>query len=105
MTTEELVARISAGATGSQRFIVAIAGPPGAGKSTLATDLAQKLGSGARVVPMDGYHLDDAVLAARGLRHRKSAPETFDDQGFLHLLDRLRPEEDAAWSYLRSATS
>ncbi|HQY44009.1 MAG TPA: nucleoside triphosphate hydrolase [Paracoccaceae bacterium] len=96
MTTEELVARISAGATGSQRFIVAIAGPPGAGKSTLATDLAQKLGSGARVVPMDGYHLDDAVLAARGLRHRKGAPETFDVQGFLHLLDRLRREEEVA---------
>lgn len=96
MTPDELAARISAGAAGAKRYIVAIAGPPGAGKSTLATDLVQKLGQGARAVPMDGYHLDDAVLTARGLRDRKGAPETFDVQGFLHLLSRLRTEDEVA---------
>ena len=75
---------------------MAIAGPPGAGKSTLAAALADALGAGARVVPMDGFHLDDMVLAARGLRHRKGAPETFDVAGFLHLLARLRHEDDVA---------
>ena len=32
----------------------------------------------AAVVPMDGFHYDDAVLTAKGLRQRKGAPETFD---------------------------
>ena len=97
MTPAELAARITAAAAGGpRRYIVAIAGPPGAGKSTLATDLAERIGEGARVVPMDGFHLDDAVLNARGLRHRKGAPETFDAAGFLHLLQRLRAEEEVA---------
>ncbi len=71
-------------------FIVAIAGPPGAGKSTLAAAVVARLGPGARVVPMDGFHLDNAVLDARGLRARKGAPETFDAAGFVHLMRRLR---------------
>lgn len=97
MTPAELAARITAAAAGGpRRYIVAIAGPPGAGKSTLAADLAQRIGEGARVVPMDGFHLDDAVLNARGLRHRKGAPETFDAAGFLHLLQRLRVGEEVA---------
>lgn len=91
----DLIARRAAD-RGPGRLLVAIAGPPGAGKSTLAAALADALGAGARVVPMDGFHLDDAVLAARGLRHRKGAPETFDVAGFLHLLARLRHEDDVA---------
>ncbi|QYK41826.1 MAG: nucleoside triphosphate hydrolase [Paracoccaceae bacterium] len=78
------------------RFITALAGPPGAGKSTLAAAIAAGLGPGARVVPMDGFHYDDAVLNARGLRHRKGAPETFDATGFLHLVHRLRTEAEVA---------
>ena len=45
---------------------------------------------------MDGFHYDDAVLLARGARDRKGAPETFDVQGFLHLLRRLRSEDEVA---------
>ena len=75
------------------RFILALAGPPGAGKSTLSAALVAQLGPGARVVPMDGFHYDDAVLAARGLSQRKGAPETFDAAGFLHLMGRLRGDE------------
>lgn len=93
---DQLAARIKSGADGRKRFIVAIAGPPGAGKSTLAETLARQLGQGARVVPMDGFHLDDGILAARGLRHRKGAPETFDVKGFLHLLRRLGAEDEIA---------
>lgn len=78
------------------RFLVGLAGPPGAGKSTLSAAVVAELGAGARVVPMDGFHLDDIVLNARGLRHRKGAPETFDVRGFLHLLDRLREEDEVA---------
>ena len=78
---------------GGRRIIVAVAGPPGAGKSTLAERLAKDLGDPARVVPMDGFHFDNRVLEARGLLARKGAPETFDVDGFLHLLHRLRADD------------
>ncbi|MGL6208539.1 MAG: nucleoside/nucleotide kinase family protein, partial [Paracoccaceae bacterium] len=81
---------------GQGRFLTALAGPPGAGKSTLAARLVRSLGPGAKVVPMDGFHYDDRVLLARGARHRKGAPDTFDVQGFLHLLRRLRTEDEVA---------
>jgi pantothenate kinase len=45
---------------------------------------------------MDGFHYDDAVLIARGARDRKGAPDTFDAQGFFHLLRRLRVEDEVA---------
>lgn len=79
---------------GGGRALVALAGPAGAGKSTLAASLAAALeaerpGSIA-VLGLDGFHYDDAVLEARGLRARKGAPETFDVAGFAALLDRLK---------------
>ena len=95
MTPEGLAEVIRARA-GAGRFLTAVAGPPGAGKSTLAAAVAQALGPGAKVVPMDGFHYDDAVLLARGARDRKGAPDTFDVEGFLHLLRRLRSEDDVA---------
>lgn len=72
------------------RLMVALAGPPGAGKSTLAGRLAGRLGPLAAVVPMDGYHLDNALLDARGLRARKGAPMTFDVAGLARDLMRLK---------------
>ncbi|NUB46779.1 nucleoside triphosphate hydrolase [Fertoebacter nigrum] len=78
------------------RFITALAGPPGAGKSTLAAALVAELGAGARVVPMDGFHYDNAVLDARGWRSRKGAPHTFDAHGFAHLVARLRAGGEVA---------
>ena len=76
-----------------ERILVGIAGAPGSGKSTLASELARRLNlqrCPSMIVPMDGFHLDNAVLDARGLRNRKGAPETFDADGFLHLIRRLR---------------
>lgn len=97
MTPEALADLIKARAAGHQgRFIAALAGPPAAGKSSLAADLAARIGKGAKVVPMDGFHYDDAVLLARGARGRKGAPDTFDAQGFFHLLRRLRAEDEVA---------
>jgi pantothenate kinase len=96
MTPDALADEIRRRAEGRERFIVAIAGPPGAGKSTLADAVVQALGPGARVVPMDGFHYDDRVLDARGHRARKGAPHTFDATGFLHLMGRLRTGEEVA---------
>ncbi|MCX7305853.1 MAG: nucleoside triphosphate hydrolase [Hyphomicrobiales bacterium] len=89
-----LAATIFRRAAKAKRFVVAIAGPPGAGKSTLAERLAELLpGQQTAVVPMDGFHFDDVVLNQRGLRPRKGAPETFDFAGFAVLLGRIRAGE------------
>lgn len=80
------------------RSITAIAGPPGAGKSSLAETVAERLNreapGSAAVLPMDGYHFDDRVLASRGLTARKGAPETFDVAGLLHMLRRLKKNDE-----------
>jgi len=83
----------------STRSLTAIAGPPGAGKSTLAEALAAKLNEeaadSAAVLPMDGYHFDDRILVPRGLRPRKGSPEAFDVAGFYHMLRRLKRNDEA----------
>jgi pantothenate kinase len=86
-----LAATIFRKAATSKRFIAAIAGPPAAGKSTMAAQLAALLaGSKSAVVGMDGFHYDDTVIARLGLSHRKGSPETFDFDGLESLLMRLR---------------
>jgi len=76
------------------RALIGIAGPPGAGKSTLAQRLVTAVGPAGAWVPMDGFHLADAALDRLGLRGRKGAPETFDGWGYLALLRRLAAETD-----------
>ena len=75
------------------RHLIAIAGAPASGKSTYAERLAYDLnsmGRKAQVVPMDGFHLDNAILDARGDRPRKGAPHTFDAAGFLRLMQAIK---------------
>lgn len=78
-----------------RRLLVGIAGPPGAGKSTLAEGLVDRLGGDAVAVPMDGFHLAGKELHRLGLAHVKGAPETFDAAGYVALLHRIkaRPAE------------
>lgn len=84
-----------AGEQGSARRLVAVAGPPGSGKSTFAERLHAALADriAAEVLPMDGYHYDDVVLNARGHRPRKGAPHTFDVDGLAAMLARLRADD------------
>jgi pantothenate kinase len=87
---------LKARAGDADRYMVAIAGPPGSGKTTLAEHLRDALiasGATAIVVPMDGFHFDDIILNARGHRSRKGAAHTFDAAGFEVLLKRIRARE------------
>ncbi|MCX5577807.1 nucleoside/nucleotide kinase family protein [Kaistia terrae] len=97
ISVESLAERLVRSPAG-KRHLVALAGPPGAGKSTIAGRLEDRLNAiepgCAAVLPMDGYHLDDWVLVPRGLRPRKGAPETFDVAGFAHMLKRLTANEE-----------
>ncbi|WP_236573098.1 nucleoside/nucleotide kinase family protein [Nocardia caishijiensis] len=77
----------------ADRFLLGIAGPPGAGKSTLAQHLRAELdrcGRAAVVAPMDGYHLRNDVLRGRGALARKGEPDTFDAAAFVADLRLLR---------------
>ncbi len=82
-----------------RRTVIAIAGPPGAGKTTTADALVDALNDiapgSAAGFGMDGYHFDDLVLDERGWRPRKGAPHTFDVAGFAHMLKRLRRNDEA----------
>ncbi|MFT7764430.1 nucleoside/nucleotide kinase family protein [Clavibacter tessellarius] len=80
-----------------RRAILAIAGSPGAGKTTLARALVARVdalaGAGtAAYVPMDGFHLANATLDRLGRHDRKGAIDTFDGWGVLALMRRLRAE-------------
>jgi len=92
VTLEELTAELRE-RHGARRLVVGIAGAPGSGKSTLAERLAAALNQPepglAAVLPMDGYHYDDAVLRELGRLARKGAPDTFDVGGLAHMLKRL----------------
>jgi pantothenate kinase len=91
----DLLAKTPPGA----RVMIGITGGPAAGKTTLAERLVERLGTelgvdGVGHVPMDGYHLADVALDRLGLRDRKGAPATFDAEGYVALLRRLRENSD-----------
>jgi pantothenate kinase len=87
-------------ALSGNRIVVALAGPPGAGKSTVSQALVEALNGvmpgSAAVVPGDGFHYDDAVLGSLNLLDRKGSPDTFDVGGFRSLLLRLRANNEPA---------
>ncbi|KAJ5081516.1 hypothetical protein NUU61_009780 [Penicillium alfredii] len=87
------------------RLMIAVSGIPGSGKSELATTMAKRInqiyatatpGSPpiATAIPMDGYHLTRAQLAAMPdpeyAAARRGAAFTFDGHKFLQLVQALR---------------
>ena len=81
-------------------MIVAIAGPPAAGKSTLARKLVNDLNSAdltACHCPMDGFHLTNSQLAASGLRSAKGRIDTFDATAFANAVARVGSREAFWW--------
>jgi pantothenate kinase len=82
-------------AMSGQRHILGITGAPGAGKTKVAKDIVDKLGADLAVfVPMDGFHLSNHTLITLGRRGRKGAWDTFDAHGYVHLLRRLRNQDE-----------
>ncbi|QDS76276.1 hypothetical protein FKW77_001765 [Venturia effusa] len=93
----------------SQRYLIAISGIPGSGKTTLSTTLSSRLNSLhlasspgtassgnsiAASIPMDGYHLTRAQLSSlpspAEAHARRGAAFTFDGQKYLSLVRKLR---------------
>ncbi|WP_371481428.1 nucleoside/nucleotide kinase family protein [Kitasatospora sp. NBC_00315] len=91
--TEQVRALLRGRGSGS-RTLLGLAGPPGAGKSTLARFLVAEIrrtegATSAAYLPLDGFHLSNAQLDRLGLRARKGAPNTFDADGYVALLRRV----------------
>lgn len=91
-----LAAQLRDESRGAGRLLVAVVGEPGAGKTTFVQHLGRELRRlevPTAHLPMDGFHLSNAVLERLGRRHRKGAIDTFDADGYLHLLQRVRAGE------------
>jgi pantothenate kinase len=93
-TLQHLVDRAAALAGSGSRRLLGIAGAPGAGKSTVCAALLAALGERAALVGMDGFHYANQELQRLQRAGRKGAPDTFDVDGYVALLHRLRTPPD-----------
>ena len=83
----------------AQRIAIGLAGGPGVGKSTLASQMVETLNAdnpgSAAFVPMDGFHMRHAKLEALGTVKDKGAPHTFEGAEFVGFLKRLKSADRA----------
>lgn len=93
-SVDELATWLAHRLPGDRRYLLGIAGPPAAGKSTLSERLAlaltQREGVAAQIAPMDGFHMTSQRLSDVGALDRKGEPDTFDVDGFVTALAALR---------------
>lgn len=110
---ERLLPTGAATSSPNLKYIVGLAGPPGAGKSTLASEVVQRINKMwpqkapkmdelvdspdvAIVLPMDGFHLYrselDAMKDPKEAHARRGAPWTFDPARLLKCLQTLRSQ-------------
>lgn len=85
MTTFTSLDAVAAFIDASPGRLIGLAGAPGAGKSTIAAELVQRLDSAA-LLAMDGYHLPQQRLVELSRRERMGAPDTFDVEAFVATL-------------------
>jgi pantothenate kinase len=90
------------------RTLIALAGLPGSGKSTVARQIERAFNARAGremmlAVGMDGFHLSKAVLLSRpdGVQAlaRRGAPWTFDADGMAQRLRAIRADDGRAVSW------
>lgn len=76
------------------RVAIGLTGGPGVGKSTLATQLVDRVNAIqpgiAAYVPMDGFHMLHAKLEQLGTVKDKGAPHTFEGAAFASFLSTLK---------------
>jgi pantothenate kinase len=94
----DLKAALLDSSSSQTRILIALAGPPGSGKSTIAAQVVTRLNSTspvpiAAIVPMDGFHLPRSTLDTLPNRAeayaRRGAAWTFDSAGILSLVHVL----------------
>jgi len=93
---DRIVAAIGAATARQERFVIAIAGAPAAGKSTLAEQLRERLAPRSATLGLDAFHYDNEILERRQQLDRKGAPFTFDVAGYGRALQLLRTDRSAA---------
>ena len=91
LSVADAIARAAELATGD-RVILGLVGCPGSGKSTLSAAITAHVASSV-VVPMDGFHMLNEDLVRLGRRDRKGASDTFDVDGYVALLERVRRQD------------
>lgn len=83
------------------RTIIGLAGLPGAGKSTLTKQWAEKMGDKISILGMDGFHFFNSELRnfpdPEKAFSRKGAPWTFNAKNFVARVKQLKEGKVTKW--------